>query len=174
MVRIDLSSLGLVAVATASALLTVHGFEALASERQAPVPTAPAVAVASFEPASGGVARLDRAADGHYWAETEMDGRRVRMLVDTGASMVALTRDDALRMGHRLIASDFDQVVHTAAGETRAARVQLRTVSVNGVELTNVEALVIERGLKTSLLGMSYLGRLSKIEATPDRLTLTA
>ena len=173
MVRIDLSSLGLVAVATASALLTVHGFEALAADRQVSAPMPTVVAVAS-DPATGGVARLDRAADGHYWAEAEMDGRRVRLLVDTGASMVALTRDDALRMGHRLIASDFDQVVQTAAGETRAARVQLRSVSVDGVEVAGVEALVIERGLKSSLLGMSYLGRLSKIEATPDRLTLTA
>ncbi|WP_122465144.1 MULTISPECIES: retropepsin-like aspartic protease family protein [Brevundimonas] len=173
MVRIDLSSLGLVAVATSVALLTVHGFEAMASDREA-VP-APVVAVAApAKPATGGVARVDRADDGHYWAEAEMDGRRVRLLVDTGASTVALTRDDALRLGHRLIASDFDQVVHTAGGETRAARVRLRTVSVDGVEVAGVEALVVERGLKTSLLGMSYLGRLSKIEATPDRLTLTA
>ena len=174
MVRFDFSSIGLVAVATTAALLTVHGFEALAADR---VPERQTVAYAASTqpaPASGGAAHIERASDGHYWAEVEMEGRPVRVLVDTGASMIALTRDDALRLGHRLIASDFDQVVHTAAGETRAARVRLRTVSVEGVEVTGVEALVVERGLRTSLLGMSYLGRLSKMEATPDRLTLTA
>lgn len=160
----------LVAIATTAALAAVYGLEALSAE------SAPAHAfdVSSIPSATGGAAEIARAEDGHYWAEATMDGRPVRVLVDTGASMVALTRDDALRLGHRLVSSDFDQTVRTAGGETRAALIFLRAVAVDGVRVESVEALVLERGLDTSLLGMSYLGRLSRIEVTPDRLTLAA
>lgn len=174
MVRLELSTLGLVAVATVSALAAVHGFEALAAER-------PAGGVAAYSPApvapvanAPGEARLQRAADGHYWAEATIEGRPVRVLVDTGASVVALTRDDALRLGRRLVSSDFDQTVQTASGPARAARIQLSRVAVDGARVDTVEALVVEHGLEASLLGMSYLGRLRAFEATPETLTLRA
>jgi aspartyl protease family protein len=113
-----------------------------------------------------------RAADGHYWAEAMIDGRAVRVLVDTGASVVALTRDDAARLGLKLEAEDFSRTVQTASGPARAAAVTLKSVAVSGAEIRGVEALVVEKGLAQSLLGMSYLGRLSAFEATPAALTL--
>ena len=60
----------------------------------------------------------------------------------------------------------------TAAGEARAASVKLASVSVAGARLDNVDALVIDRGLDTSLLGMSYLGRLASFQATRQALIL--
>lgn len=174
MLRLDLSSLGLVAVATVSALAAVHGFEVLAATpdaRAEPVIATPTRATPANAP---GEARIERAADGHWWTDAEVDGRRIRVLVDTGASVVALTRDDALRLGHRLTAADFDQTVQTAGGPAKAARVTLSEVGVDGARVREVEALVVERGLEHSLLGMSYLGRLSAFEATPARLTLRA
>lgn len=54
----------------------------------------------------------------------------------------------------------------------RAAPVQLKTISVAGARVDRVEALVVEQGLEYSLLGMSYLGRLSAFSATPAGLTL--
>ena len=59
-----------------------------------------------------------------------------------------------------------------AAGDSLAARVKLDSVSVGGVRVADVDALVIGRGLPASLLGMSYLGRLSSVEATPSSLLL--
>lgn len=156
----------LVTVATMSSLAAVHGFQALT-----PAPAAAPILAAA---ATGQVAQIARGDDGHYWAEAMVDGHPVRVLVDTGASMVALTRNDALRLGHRLVSSDFTETVRTAGGEARAARIVLPAVSVDGVRIDAVEAMVLERGLETSLLGMSYLGRLSRIEVTPDNLTLTA
>jgi aspartyl protease family protein len=129
----------------------------------------PAVATA---PASGGVAQISRSADGHYWAQADVEGRAVRMLVDTGASVVALTREDALRLGLRLTPTDFTQTVETASGPVMAAAIELDHVSVAGARVEDVRALVVEEGLPHSLLGMSYLGRLSAFEARPNGLTL--
>jgi len=85
---------------------------------------------------------------------------------------VALTRDDALRLGLKLSPEDFTRTVQTASGPARAAAVQLGSVAVAGAEVRDVKALVVETGLAQSLLGMSYLGRLSSFEATPAGLTL--
>ena len=60
----------------------------------------------------------------------------------------------------------------TASGPVRAAPVELRAVAVAGARVDAVEALVVEDGLPHSLLGMSYLGRLSSFSATPSALTL--
>ena len=67
---------------------------------------------------------------------------------------------------------DYNYRVATASGNARAARIRLASVSVAGAEVQNVDALVIDRGLQTSLLGMTYLGRLSQFEATPKALIL--
>ena len=122
--------------------------------------------------ASGTDAQVVKGADGHYWAEANIDGKAVRVLVDTGASVVALTRADALRLGVDPEPEAFTGKVQTASGVVRAAPVQLKTISVAGARVDRVEALVVEQGLEYSLLGMSYLGRLSAFSATPAGLTL--
>jgi aspartyl protease family protein len=66
----------------------------------------------------------------------------------------------------------YNQTVRTGGGVSLAAPVKLPSLSVDGVKVANVDALVIGRGLPTSLLGMTYLGRLSKFEATPTSLVL--
>ena len=129
-------------------------------------------ASASASMAAGQAAQIARANDGHYWAEADINGRAVRVLVDTGASVVALTPADAARLGLKLTAADFSGTVLTASGPVRAAPVRLDTVAVAGARVTAVEALVVEQGLPHSLLGMSYLGRLSAFTATPAGLTL--
>jgi aspartyl protease family protein len=113
-----------------------------------------------------------KAPDGHYWADALIEGRADRVMVDTGASVVALTRDDAARLGLDLQPEDFSGTVVTASGPVRAAPVRLQAVAVAGARVTSVEALVVEHGLPHSLLGMSYLGRLSSFSATPVGLTL--
>lgn len=129
-------------------------------------------ASAASAPGPAGAAMVSRAPDGHYWAEAVVDDRHVRFLVDTGATAVALTAEDARRLGLRPEALRYDASVRTASGESRAARVTLAYVAVAGARVDRVEALVIERGLPASLLGMSFLGRLSRFEATPRALIL--
>lgn len=136
-----------------------------ASAPFAAAPPAPAAASATQ-------AAVRKSADGHFWAEATVNGAHVRFLVDTGATTVALTETDARRLGLDPAALDYSTAVRTAAGETRAAQVKLASVSVAGARVNDVEALVVRDGLTASLLGMSYLGRLSRFEASQSALVL--
>lgn len=171
MARFALSSGVMLALALSGAGAAGYALSHIGDSGQAQAASAP-VLEAAPEPAAGQAAQISRAADGHYWAEANINGRAVRVLVDTGASVVALTRDDALRLGFMLESADFTHPVLTANGEGRAARIELTHVAVGGARVERVQALVVERGLTNSLLGMSYLGRLSRFEATPHGLTL--
>ena len=154
------------AVAWSEALVTLaQRAPALrAAVATAPLTTAPAIADA---PAS-----IAKSADGHYWADGQVDGKTVRFLVDTGASAVALTPADAHHLGIDTSDLKFSYRVVPASGEAHAAAVKLGSVTVAGARLDNVDALVIDKGLDTSLLGMTYLGRLASFQATRSALIL--
>lgn len=166
--RFDLSSLGVLALAVASSLTVLWWMDQTGLRGEAQAAERPAV----HTPATGVPGQVLKAADGHYWAEAAIDGHAVRVMVDTGASVVVLTPADADRLGLRLETSDFSGKVITASGPVAAAPVTLQTVSVAGARVEQVEALVVAEGLPHSLLGMSYLGRLSAFTATPAALTL--
>ncbi|HEY5412847.1 MAG TPA: TIGR02281 family clan AA aspartic protease [Caulobacteraceae bacterium] len=123
-------------------------------------------------PADGRAAEIAKSSDGHYWAEAQVNGQRVRFLVDTGATAVALTADDATRLGLDPKTLRYAYQVMTASGQARAAEVKLASISIAGARVNDVDALVIEHGLPASLLGMTYLGRLSRFEATKTALIL--
>lgn len=123
--------------------------------------------------AEPGAARVSRAADGHFWANAAVGERSVRLLVDTGASAVALTADDAKALGVDVDRLDFSRELAGAGGVVRAAEVTLNRLTVGDATVERVRALVVAEGLDRSLLGMSYLGRLSRIEATPSEMVLT-
>jgi aspartyl protease family protein len=167
----------IVAVAVLSALGAVQALNGFASARARATPAAlqPAVVAqaAAPEPASPPqAAQVSKAEDGHYWAQADVNGRWIRFLVDTGASAVALTVADARRLGLDVGALTYDRPVMTASGRTSAALVKLDRVTVAGARVDDVDALVVRDGLSTSLLGMSYLGRLSRFEATKTALIL--
>jgi len=166
--RFDLSSIGVVALAVASSLTVLWWMDQAGLRGEAQAAEIPAV----HAPAGGVPGQVLKAADGHYWAEAAIDGHAVRVMVDTGASVVVLTPADAARLGLKLETSDFSAQVVTASGPVAAAPVQLQAVSVAGARVEQVEALVVAEGLPHSLLGMSYLGRLSAFTATPAALTL--
>jgi aspartyl protease family protein len=139
------------------------------SETQTPTPT---VASQPTPYLGSGEASIAKSPDGHFWADAQVDGHPVRFLVDTGATAVALTADDARNLGLNPGALTYAYTVQTANGPARAAEVKLGMVSVGRAEVSDVEAYVIDKGLGTSLLGMTYLGRLAKFEATPDAMDL--
>lgn len=110
--------------------------------------------------------------DGQFWTDATVNSGYVRFLIDTGASAVALTKEDAQKAGLRLHELNYDVPIRTAGGRNMAARVRLKSIAVGSITLRNVEALVVPEGLETSLLGMTYLGQLQKVEATPNALLL--
>lgn len=165
-----------VAVIAAASAVGAGGAVVLLSPKPAELRAARAEApfVADVEAPTGAHASqaILKSSDGHFWADGEVGGRSVRFLVDTGATAVALTPQDAQRLGIEPEQLHYSYKVVTAGGQIRAASVRLASITVAGARLENVDALVIEKGLDTSLLGMTYLGRLSRFEATRGALVL--
>jgi aspartyl protease family protein len=110
---------------------------------------------------------------GHFNTEAEINGRSVDVMVDTGASLVALTYEDAERAGVFVRPSDFNRVALTANGQARVAPVMISEISIGDVSVRNVQAVVSERGAsERTLLGMSFLGRLARVEMRAGTLVL--
>lgn len=110
---------------------------------------------------------------GHYQTEAAINGRSIAVMVDTGATSVALRHEDAGLLGLRpLLPTDYTVPISTANGTARAARVTLAEVRIGAVRVKNVEALVMpERALGMNLLGMSFIRRLKNVEMAGGRLT---
>lgn len=109
---------------------------------------------------------------GQFHLEADVDGVRVLFMVDTGASDVTLTPEDAERLGFDLRALDYSQVYESANGPVRGAPVRLREIVIGSIRLTDVSASVNEVAMSESLLGASFLRRLSGYAVNDDRLTL--
>jgi aspartyl protease family protein len=103
---------------------------------------------------------LSRSSDGHFRTEARVDGRRLELVVDTGASQIALRASDAARLGIHPTPRDYNVRVSTANGITRAALIQLQRVEVEDIVVRDVAALVQpDEALGVNLLGMSFLSR---------------
>lgn len=122
---------------------------------------------------SGGV-ELRADSGGHFQTSASINGRSVDVLVDTGATLVALSYEDAERAGIFVKPSDFSGRVSTANGTARVARVTLDSVEIGDIRVRNVAGVVTERGaMRGTLLGMSFLGKLSKVQIERGRLLLS-
>jgi aspartyl protease family protein len=121
----------------------------------------------------GRTVEIGRANDGDFGVRAQINGARVQMVLDTGASSVVLTRDDAKAAGLPLEVLNYTVNIDTANGRAKAAPVTLDRVTIGGLEERSIEALVAQPGqLKISLLGMSFLNRLQSWQVSGDRLTL--
>lgn len=110
---------------------------------------------------------------GHYSVHPSVEGRTIRMMVDTGATMVALSFEDAERAGIRVPPRDFRHPIGTANGVVMAAQVRIDELRLGDITVRGVEATVLPRGaMQGSLLGMSFLRRLKAFEVASGRLTL--
>jgi len=114
---------------------------------------------------------LERRRDGHFYIDGLINGEETRFLIDTGASVIALTVDDAKQIGVAVSPRDFDYVAQGAGGPVRGQAVTLDRVSIGGRVVSNARAMVIE-GLHVSLLGQSVLTQLGTVEMTGDRMIL--
>lgn len=119
-----------------------------------------------------GVLELRRARDGHFHMTAEVNGAPVRFLVDTGASGLVLTLDDAERAGIDVASLDFSRRAQTANGTAAVAPVRLRTLDAAGRSARGVPALVGGDGLFASLMGMDWLGGYRRVVVEGDRMRL--
>ena len=121
---------------------------------------------------SGGDVVLNRGRGGHYFADVEVNGTSLRMVADTGATLIALSMEDAEAAGIDTENLKFSSTVSTANGDVGAAVVMLDEVSVGSITRRNVAAMVTP-GLATgSLLGMSFFKTLSKVAMESDEMVL--
>ncbi|HEX5006128.1 MAG TPA: TIGR02281 family clan AA aspartic protease [Hyphomonadaceae bacterium] len=117
-------------------------------------------------------ASLRKEGDGHFWATAYVNGMPVKFLVDTGASLVALNERDARRIGLNTDELEQNAEVKTAAGRVKAATAMIDKIEIDGVTIKNIQAVVIDKGLEHSLLGMSFLNRLDGWDVTPTAIVI--
>ena len=115
---------------------------------------------------------LEREANGHFYTHAKVnDSELIHFIVDTGASVVALTVDDARRLGIDVDPSEFTVVGEGASGLVRGKDVMLKSVEVDGKRVENVRGVVLE-GSRLSLLGQAYLTRMGEVEMSGDYMVL--
>jgi aspartyl protease family protein len=130
----------------------------------------PTLAIAA---SSSGEVRLKPDARGHYIANFKMNGREVSALVDTGASSVAINKSTARKLGMNISPNDFIYEANTANGKAKMAIATIREIQIGRILVRDVEAAILEdKALDGTLLGMSFLKRLEGFTVTEGDLIL--
>jgi aspartyl protease family protein len=149
-----------------------------ASASPSPTSQSPAKTVVAPEPvaqAQSSSHSLSLAPDnrGHFLTEGRINGQRVNLMVDTGASVVAINESSAARFGLYPSRGDFTANVTTANGTIKGARAHLAMVDVGGLVVRDVDALVLpDEALSENLLGLSFLSHLKRFEYSNGQMVL--
>jgi aspartyl protease family protein len=134
-------------------------------------PVANFVESAESDESDGTATVIRRDASGQFHLTAAVNGEDARFLVDTGADVVALTVDEAERLGITVAAEDFEPMMQTASGVGNGAVVTIETLAIGSSEFHDVQAVVAE-GLTVNLLGQSVLRSLGKVEMQGDKMVL--
>lgn len=120
-----------------------------------------------------GEERIDADAQGHFVSQFRMNGRPVEAMVDTGATIVAISKSTARRLGISVVPADFIYQVQTANGTTKVARAVIKSIEFGSIRIHDVEAAVIDdKALAGTLLGMSFLNQLKSFKVEDGELIL--
>jgi len=129
--------------------------------------------VAASTPADSRSVIVPRDHRGHFEVDGRVDGRHLKFMVDTGASVIALTASDAATLGIHPANREFAALIRTANGTVRGAPITLNMVEIQDIMLRDVAAMVLPDGaLSDNLLGLSFLSRLRRFEYAEGRLVL--
>ena len=132
-----------------------------------------AAATAPTSDASNRSLRIPRDERGHFQTDARIDGQRVRFMVDTGASVIALNETSAARFGLRPSPAEYNAQVTTANGTVKAARSQIAMIDVGGLIVRDVDAIVLpDEALSENLLGLSFLSKLRRFEYANGQMVL--
>lgn len=119
-----------------------------------------------------GMVALYRQDHGHFGVDALVNKARISFLVDTGASDVVLTYRDAERAGLEPWNLDYNRAYSTANGTAFGARVDIQKITIGDITLYNVKGSVMREGLSQSLLGLSFLDRLSSYQISGNKMIL--
>ncbi|MFK7901277.1 MAG: TIGR02281 family clan AA aspartic protease [Nitratireductor sp.] len=110
---------------------------------------------------------------GHFMVSARLNGKKNEVLIDTGATYVAINESTARKIGYKLNAADFKHKMHTANGITYAAAITIGEIKIGKIKARDVQATVLrDNALSTTLLGMSFLKKLDKFLIEGQTLTL--
>ena len=124
------------------------------------------------DPAATGVEiTLQRSSDRHFYATANVNGRDVRFLVDTGASEIALTEDDARKVGIKFDPAKYELLGEGASGFVRGQYVELDKIQLDGLHQNATKAVVVE-GANVSLLGQPFLENIDEIVIRKGEMVL--
>ena len=126
---------------------------------------------ATLDDLDSGAVRLERSANGHFYADVLINGASIRALVDTGASGIALSREDARSAGVATSIGMPNVVGRGADGDVRGEFVTLATVSLGDKTVEDMNAMVLNAG-EQSLLGQDFLSRFAAVEIRGDTMVL--
>ena len=118
-----------------------------------------------------GSIELRREDDGHFYADVRINGAPIRMLIDTGASAIALSREDAQMAGLATSIGMTDVVGEGASGEVHGQWVRLDRVELGPLSASGLDAAILDGG-QQSLLGQSFLRKFAKVQIEDDRMVL--
>lgn len=114
---------------------------------------------------------LQRDGTGQFHLTAQVDGQETEFLVDTGADVVALTVDEAQRLGYPVDPESFVPLMQTASGTGNGAIVHLDRMEVAGIEFHDIDAVVLD-GLGVNLLGQTILAKLGQVSLEGDRMLI--
>lgn len=142
---------------------------AIAPEAEAEAATSPAVQDLPL----GRKVRVEADRRGHFTTDFRLNGTSVEGMIDTGATYVAINSSTARRIGINLAQADYKYKVKTANGVTRAATATIDDLQIGRIHVGDVQAVVLDdAALGSTLIGMSFLKRLSKYQVENDSLLL--
>jgi aspartyl protease family protein len=178
MIRFAIAAVLLIAAAIAVPMIYESHpeiFRSMPAQDAAPplVASAPASKQPAPEVLQGRKMRLPADARGHYSGTFKMNGRAVEGMIDTGATLVAINESTARRIGITLKPADFRHEVSTANGKTRAAATTIREIQIGKVYARDVPAAVLnDRALGTTLVGLSFLQKITRYRVDGDGMVL--
>jgi aspartyl protease family protein len=111
--------------------------------------------------------------EGHFATRARINNEDTMLMVDTGATFVALSYETAEEIGLNIQPGDFTKAARTANGISKVASVNLDEITIGDITVTNVDAIVVEPGkLDINLLGMNFLSKLKRFEVSGRKLLL--
>lgn len=114
---------------------------------------------------------LERNSDRHFYADADVNGQSVHFLVDTGASEIALTEEDARKVGIEVDPQKYELIGQGASGMVRGQYIELSKVDLGGIRQNSTKAVVVQ-GASVSLLGQPFLENVDEIVIRKGEMTL--
>ena len=125
----------------------------------------------AVRPAAPSEIDLEKGSDGQFYADVRVNGQPTHFLIDTGASEIALSEEDARRAGITVDPSTYELIGEGASGIVRGAHVQIHQIDFEGFHAKDIKAVVVP-GTQVSLLGQPFLDKLDEIVIQKDEMRL--